>query len=401
MGNGKPTVSDKKVVKHLAVKVVVITFNRLLLNTSRRFIYTFAPALGRAFGVPLTSITSLIAINQGTTVLGVLFAPLGDRFGYKNLMLTGLACLTAGMLASGILPFYVMLIFSLLLAGLGKSIFDPAIQAYVGQRVPFHRRGMVFGILELSWAGSTLIGIPLAGILIEKAGWQTVFITIGVLSLVGFFLILFFIARDNNTRKNQNAVKAPTALWKDLFKNRPAIGALVFAFFVCIANDNIFVVYAAWLEDSFHLSIVALGIGTGVVGAAEIAGELGTAALSDRIGLKKAVFSGLLLSILSFMVLPFTDKTLTLALLGLFFVFVSFEFLIVAAMSLFTELVPESRATMMSAFFACAGFGRVVGAMIGGPIWLSGGLPAISIVSAIFTFFSLTSLGWGLRYWKK
>lgn len=38
--------------------------------------------------------------------------------------------------------FYDVVLAALLLAGLGKSIFDPAIQAYVGQRVPFQRHGV-------------------------------------------------------------------------------------------------------------------------------------------------------------------------------------------------------------------------------------------------------------------
>ena len=58
------------------------TFCRLLLNTTRRFAYPFAPALSRGLGVPLTAVTSLIAANQITGILALLFGPLGDRWGY-------------------------------------------------------------------------------------------------------------------------------------------------------------------------------------------------------------------------------------------------------------------------------------------------------------------------------
>ncbi len=384
----------------LVFRILIITFSRLLLNTSKRFIYTFAPALSRFLGVPITSITSLIAIGQGASVLGVFLAPLGDRFGYKLLMLSGLICLTTGMFAAGILPLYITLVFTVSIAGLGKVLFDPAIQAYVGLRVPFHRRGLVIGVLELAWAGSSVVGIPLAGFLIEKTGWQTTFITFGVLSLTCLFLVLFLVPRDRGIQSSSSSSNNTLHLWKKLLTNRPAVGALLFFFFIGIANDNIFVIYASWLEDSFALSLVALGIGTSVIGAAEIGGELFTAFFSDRIGLKRAVFIGTTCSIASFIALPFLNGSLPLALTALFLIFISFEFTIVSSFGLCTELTPDSRATLMSGVFATAGMGRVIGATIGGPVWLKGGLVAIGAVSASCTLLALIVLYWGLRDWK-
>ncbi len=162
------------------------TFCRLLLNTTRRFAYPFAPALSRGLGVPLTAVTSLIAANQITGILALLFGPLGDRWGYRIMLLAGLGLLAVGMLAGSFLPYYGMILVALFLAGLGKSIFDPAIQAYVGERVPYERRGMIIGIMEMAWAGSSLVGIPLVGLLIDRLGWRAPFFVLGGLGLLGF-----------------------------------------------------------------------------------------------------------------------------------------------------------------------------------------------------------------------
>jgi predicted MFS family arabinose efflux permease len=86
---------------------------------------------------------------------------------------------------------------------------------------------------------------------------------------------------------------------------------------------------------------------------------------------------------------------------GLFLIFVSFEFMIVTGLSLFTELLPSARATMMASYLATGGIGRVVGALIGGPIWLTGGIYATSLVSAIISGLALMSIFWGLRGWNK
>ena len=54
---------------------------------------------------------------------------------------------------------------------------------------------------------------------------------------------------------------------------------------------------------------------------------------------------------------------------------------------------------MISAFLAAAGAGRVVGALTGGLVWLSGGIVLTTLVSTGVTGLGLGSLIWGLRGW--
>lgn len=386
-------------VSGLAWKVGAATFSRLVLNTTRRFVYPFAPVLSRGLGVPLTAITSIIAATQATTLLGLFSGPLADRLGYKVMMLLGLGMLTIGLFAGGFLPFYGVVLAALLLAGLGKSIFDPAIQAYVGQRVPFERRGLVIGVLEFSWAGSSLVGIPLVGFLIHYLGWRAPFFALGFAGLISFAALALSISGDGRSPDRLQPAGYLKA-WQALGKQRSALGASGFAFLMSAANDNLFVIYGAWLEQSFSLSVIALGVGTGVIGLAELCGESLTAAFSDRLGLKRSVMIGTALCVISYGVLPLMRQSLSSSLGGLFFVFLTHEFTIVSALSISTELLPEFRATMMSAFLAAAGIGRMVGALIGGSIWLSGGIQLTAIVSAVISAMGLMALIWGLMGWK-
>jgi DHA1 family inner membrane transport protein len=388
-------------VHRLAWKMGVAISCRLILNTARRFAYPFAPALSRGLGVPLTAVTSLIAVNQATAILGMLFGPAADRLGYRLMMLAGLAMLTLGMFAGGFLPFYGVILVSLFLAGLGKSVFDPAIQAYVSERVPYHRRGLAIGFLEFSWAGSALVGIPLLGLIIDRLGWRAPFFVLGGLGLLGIAVLIILIPKDRTSAVARNASISFWNAWQRLGKERNALGAIGFSFFVSIANDNLFVVYGAWLEESFGLSIVAIGLGTSAIGMAELSGESLTAVLADRFGLKRSVILGLSLCLISYGILPVFGQALALAFGGLFMIFLTFEFTIVSFLSLCTELLPGSRATMMSGFFAAAGIGRIVGALLGGPVWLAGGILATGIVSATISGLALLSLAWGLKGWRK
>ena len=85
----RPRAQDRLDSK-LIWQIEVATLSRLFLNTARRFPYPFAPALSRGLGVPLTAVTRLIAANQITGISGLFFAPLGDRWGYRVMLLAGL-----------------------------------------------------------------------------------------------------------------------------------------------------------------------------------------------------------------------------------------------------------------------------------------------------------------------
>ncbi len=384
----------------LAPQVTAAVFCRILLNTARRFAYPFAPVLSRGLGVPITAVTRLIATNEVPSVFGIFFGPIIDRMGSRKIMLTGLVLLFVGMLTAGVFPLYWVVWMAFLLAGFGKSLFDPAVQTYASKRVPYRRRGLVIGLLEFSWAGSTLLGIPMVGFLIARIGWRAPFFVLGCLSVVGLLTLAVLFPSDRPATHAPHERKAAKHWWMVL-QERAGKGAVLFGFFLSLANDSLFVVYGAWLEKTFNLSVTALGLGTTVIGVAELAGEGLTAALSDRLGLKRSVLCGIVISTACYGVFPFLGKDLTRALFGLFIVFISFEFTIVTAFSLCTELLPHSRGTMMATFLAAAGAGRVIGAMIGGAVWTAGGIPLTILVSLLANGLAFLSLFWGLYHWME
>ncbi len=389
--------SADRLVLTIAASIVC----RTALNTARRFIYPFAPDLSRTLGVPLTSITALIAVNWATNLLGMATGPLADRFGYRGMMLIGMAMLAAGMMAGGLFPYFGILIMAQFLSGLGKSLFDPALQAYVGSRVPYRRRGLVVGFLETAWAASTLIGIPAMAFMIDRAGWRAAFIALSIWGLAGLLMLTAVVPVERRTPSLSHAKFDLKANWREILGSRAALGLAGYAFLFNLAMDNLFVVYGVWLEQAFQLSLLELGMGTSVIGAAELAGEFLTAGLADRLGLKRTAIGGVSLCILTYAFLPFAAVTVPLALAMLFAHFCIFEMTIVTILSLATEVLPQSRATMVAAYYAAAGLGRVGGALLGGPVWLALGIVGTGVTSAAVTALALAFLVWGLRGWRK
>ncbi len=381
-------------------QIIAITAFRLLLNTGRRFVYPFAPALSRGLEVPLGAITSIIAAGQFTSLLGIFAGPLADRHGYRMMMRAGLAMLALGMLICGLVPVYWPVFVGLVVASFGKTLFDPAIQAFVGNNVSFERRGRIIGIAETAWAGSTLIGIPALALVIEHVGLRNSFYLLAALGGISWVLMGVIIPADKVRSKKQRGKVNFLASMMQLSKSRPARGMLAFGFFISVANDCLFVVYGAWFEQDFNVSIVALGFSTVAIGSAELLGESMTALFSDRLGLKRAIILGPLMAIAAYLLLPVIGQSLGLAMVGLFLVFLSFEFTIVTSFPLCTEVLPQARATMMSGYYATAGVGRMVGVLIAGFLWGMGGIAGVAAASAGFTLLGLLAVLWGLHGWS-
>jgi predicted MFS family arabinose efflux permease len=220
----------------------------------------------------------------------------------------------------------------------------------------------------------------------------------GVCALFGLGAIAVLLPTDPAERRRVGGFPMG-ASFRDMLRRRPAVGVLLVSLLANAGNDGLFVVYGAWLEQGFSMGVLGLGAATGVIGVAELGGEGVSALFGDRIGLKRAVFFGLFLCIAAYGILPMTAASVPLALGGLFFAFLCYEFSIVSTISLATELLPEQRATMMAAFFAAAGIGRIIGAFCGGFIWTLGGIEATITFSVTLSLMSMAALVWGLKGW--
>ncbi len=124
-----------------------------------------------------------------------------------------------------------------------------------------------------------------------------------------------------------------------------------------------------------------LGLASSVIGIAEVMGEGISAGLVDRLGKKKAVLGGLLLNAGAYLLLPLLSGNLASALVGLFVLFIAFEFSIVSSFPLISELAPDARGTLMALNVAALSVGRMAGSLTATPLWLHGGLSLNAVVS--------------------
>ncbi len=352
-------------------QVVLFTAARTVTNTAFRMIYPFLSVFARGLGVDLLTISLVMTARSMMGLLGPFLAPIADLRGRKISMLLGLGLVVVSAVAISIFPIYPVFFAGLLGIALGNLIFIPAMQAYIGDRVPYQRRGRVIGITELSWSLAFIGGVPFVGWLIDVMSrnettsafaWRAPF---PFIAAAGFVFMLLIAIRIPNNRAQGVALGNGLQTIVLILRNRVVLAGLGFAMAATAANEVVNLVFGIWLEDQFGLKLAALGAASAVIGISELSGEGLSTYLSDRWGKEKSVTAGLLISagatLLLFLI---SSSGVAAALAGLFLFYLGFEFTIVSSLPLMSEVFPAARATVMASVVACFSLGRAVGALL-------------------------------------
>jgi predicted MFS family arabinose efflux permease len=347
----------------LRYQLIAATFGRMTVNTAQRMFHPFLTVFSRGLGVPLETLALMLSLRGAFGMSAPLFGPVADRFGRRNAMLIGVAIFCIGLALAGFFPSLPTVLAAILLVIVCKFIFDPALQAYLAERTPYSQRGLVIALTEFGWSGAILIGIPILGELINRWGWRSPFLPLAGVGLLAGAWIALVIPSDppHVAQTTGNGLQR----WLIVMHNPAVVGTLAINVVSSGANESLSVVYAGWLEQSFAFSVLQLGLTGTVIGISEMIAEGGVAVLSDRLGKRLTLALGLIVSALSYFLLPVASGRIEWALAGLFVVYLAFEFAIVAAIPLLSELMPDHRSTVMSTAIASHAAGRMLGSLIG------------------------------------
>jgi predicted MFS family arabinose efflux permease len=373
-----------------ATELATLTFARLVINMTRRFPYPFLPEISRQLGVSLDSVQNVMAVNAGVGVGSPLLGPIGERYGRKRVMMGTLILMMLASVFGAVVPQFGLFAGVMIAFGIVKMVFDPATSAYIADHIPYERRGTAIGVTELSWAGSLLVAAPIVGYLLGASGLQSVFLMLLVACLLALAAVYRYLPADHPSGDAIPRGITPLATWRALRSDPVAFRALVYTFLLVIANEIFFINYSAYLETTFNLALTALGTVTIVVAIAEVCGEFAIIGIADRYGKRRIALIGVAVSSVGYILLPVFSFSLPLTLATVFVIFFMLEIAIVASVTLYTEILPGARAIMMSSYVGAESFGRLVGAALGG--WLYVALKDFSLVSAISAAIAFGSL---------
>jgi predicted MFS family arabinose efflux permease len=376
------TISPAQTTDLSKLQLGMLVLGKLILNTAFRVVYPLLAFLAGAFAVDLQTASLLVTVQVGATLLSPLGGMLADTRGERSTMVLGMALFCVATLICALAPGFLLFLVGYALVGLATAIYVPANQAYASARSDYAQRGRVLGILELSWALAALLGVSTLSRLTDAtntvAPMYWVLTAFGVLTLALTLLLL-----DPLQQRHSNTVQERPPLRAILRAN--VVAGMAFVFCTLLAIELIIVVYASWLERDFGATTAQLGAIFALLGFVEIGGSLGAAIFTDRIGKRRAVISGYLLTALWMLLLPFTAGNWWLFLPIFLLYDVCFEFAVVSTFPLLSELLPQARGRVIALGVATIGLGRMIGSLLGPALFSGIGFTANGVLAALLT----------------
>lgn len=151
-------------------------------------------------------VVSAYALSAGAS--GLLAAGFADRFDRKKLLLFFYVGFIIGTLLCGIAPDYHFLLMARIVTGVFGGVIGSVSFAIITDLFPLQTRGRVMGFVQMAFAASQILGIPIGLYLANKLGWHSPFLLIvGVSILAGLFIVIYM--KPVNAHLHLQTVKNP------------------------------------------------------------------------------------------------------------------------------------------------------------------------------------------------
>ena len=272
-----------------------------------------APEISRAWGLPRTALgvvfsTSLFGMMIGAMIFGVL----GDKLGRKRVIVSCVTIIGLATLATAQVNSVESLVLCRLIVGMGIGGVGPNVYALLSEYSPPRRRATLIMIVTTSFPLGAALGGILATRMVPQFGWQSMFWSAGIATLVLVPVLLIWLpdsvrqmvlrgAAEERTRQILQHVvpgleiaagtrfSVPESassgfpVWALFRERRAAMTALLWGMYFVTMLVNYFV--SNWLPTVGHdagLSLEAAVQATSLFQFGGVAGVIGFGLLIDR-----------------------------------------------------------------------------------------------------------------------
>lgn len=249
-------------------------------------------------------VVSSYAFSAG--VSGILAAGFADKFDRKKLLLFFYAGFIVGTICCATANSYLMLLIARIVTGLFGGVIGSVSMAIMTDLFEIRQRGRVMGFIQMSFAASQVLGIPIGLYVANNWGWHASFTMIVIMGVVIFLLALLRMKPVDKHLALQSDKNAFLHLWHTVSNNRYQTGFIATAF-LSIGGFMLMPFGSAFLINNVHITqeqlpIVFMATGLSSIVIMPIIGKL-----SDKVNKYGLFVFGSVVAII--MVLIYTNIT--------------------------------------------------------------------------------------------
>ncbi len=157
-------------------------------------------------------VVSAYAFSAG--ISGLLAAGFADKYDRKKLLLFFYSGFIIGTLLCGLAPTYGLLLMARIITGIFGGVLGAVVFAIITDLFSLEVRGRVMGFVQMAFASSQVLGLPVGLYIANRWGWHSPFILIVGLAAITATVILFFMKPVDS----HLALQTPGNPFKKLFK---------------------------------------------------------------------------------------------------------------------------------------------------------------------------------------
>ncbi|MHA1121779.1 MAG: MFS transporter [Candidatus Heimdallarchaeota archaeon] len=341
----------------------------------------FVPYISDSIGEPIEIVVIMFIVYSATAaVFSLLVGPLMERIGYKIVMYTGMFIFAVAIMLLAIATSFWLMAFSQAIAGIGGACFGPAAIAYAGDYFPKKKLSTAIGLIMSSFYVATIVAVPLIALVAEKLIWQWGVGIMAILSFIVFVLIMLIVPRIKGKRitpvadKNEKIPEQEEAKsevlqnndeglsyftrMKLVLQNKYALGVFFITLFQRGGLFGMITLLSTWLDQDTFWNGYDAGLSKTQIGLVFLGG--GVAALisntifsyiADKIGKRKIIITGTILTGISIILFPFLGeitRNIPMAISGIILVNFFAGISMGSYNAYVTQVVPKSKGTAVA-----------------------------------------------------
>lgn len=273
-------------------RAMVLSLWLVMFTVASQFLIVapILPRIGEQLSVPDAYLGTLVTgYAIAVASFAILAGPISDRYGRRLVLRVGTAWMAVALLLHGLADSYITLLGLRVLAGAASGILSGAAIAYIGDVLPYERRGATIGWVMSGMAFGQILGIPAGTVLADLAGFQAPFTAFGALMILAWVGTMLVLVPPRVSTTDRLTLASALFGYAQILRRRELLVVSIASTTMMLSVSSFIVYQPAWLESSFGVGsteIASLFLVGGIANAlmGPVAGRL-----SDRFGRKGLV----------------------------------------------------------------------------------------------------------------
>ncbi len=321
------------------------------------------PAISESLGIPIEKAGLLItAYMIPFGIFQLIFGPLADRFGKKQIITFSLTFFTVATGLCALAGNLIDLAFYRALTGIFAASVMPISLAFIGDLFPVEKRQMAIGtFMGIAFLGQGLSMIT-GGAISYFLDWRGVFVVYALLSLVLLGLLIKNYSQLPDTRNPESKF---VAQYMTLLSNRKSLYTYILIFLEGMFILGSFSYLGAYIATAYSFNYLIIGAIMTAFGFMSLVGGRLAGVLVLKRGPRAILTLGLVCAMAAEVMFYFAGHYLGVLIAGVGLLGVGFIFTHSTLLARASEFAEKSRGTAMSlvafSFMGGGGIGTAVG----------------------------------------